>query len=105
MEHPAGKPDTARWAAALACAVAGFAVCAIVGWTLGERRLVALFAGNAAMKYNQAIALLLLATALALRARQSALRAAMRPPARILASVLGAVALAIATISLAEYVG
>src|SRR5512139_2899058 len=83
MERPADKSGPRTWATVLALVVAGIALLALIGWPLGERRLVALFAGNAAMKFNQAIGLLLLAVAVIVRAR---LRRG-RLPSRIAASL------------------
>jgi diguanylate cyclase (GGDEF)-like protein len=93
--------------AALAVTAAAMALLVLLGWPLGQRRLVAFFAGNAAMKFNQALALLLLASAVALVAWRSAAgrSGAQRRWVAPVAWVAACAALVIALLTLAEHLG
>ncbi|MET0292268.1 MAG: hypothetical protein ABW136_07860, partial [Steroidobacteraceae bacterium] len=80
---------------ALAVLVAVVSLIVIGGWLLGDRRLVTFFAGNAGMKFNQALALLLLAAAVLLQAA--------RQPRT--ATAIAALSMSLALLTLAEHAG
>jgi diguanylate cyclase (GGDEF)-like protein len=104
MTSPGDRTWPQKCGAALAMTVAAMASFVLLGWWLDNRWMIALFAGNAAMKFNQAVALLLLAASLAFVALGSP-AARTRRPHRVLASGTGLIALVIAVLALAGHLG